>query len=119
MDYNIVKELNDIKRRMYGTQFEQDMIIIADAISFIQNAPTVDAIPKGVLDQVRWERDIAMDQLKDHEIPFGGIAPDVVQVVRCKNCKKKREEHGYLWCHRWNNEVSENGFCSDGEREEE
>lgn len=34
--YDIEKELNDIRHRMHGTQFEQDMIIIADAISYIQ-----------------------------------------------------------------------------------
>lgn len=53
----------------------------------IMDAPTVDAVPIGVLDQVRWERDVAMQQLEEHGIPFGGIAPDVVKVVRCKDCK--------------------------------
>ena len=37
-------------------------------------------------EQLRWERDIAMEQLQEHGIPFGGIADDVVKVVRCKNC---------------------------------
>lgn len=119
MDYNIVKELNDIKRRMYGTQFEQDMIIIADAISFIQNAPTVDAIPKGVLDQVRWERDIAMDQLKDHGIPFGGIAPDVVKVVRCKDCEKRPKNVEWGMCHVLGGQTHENDYCSFAVKREE
>ena len=53
----------------------------------IDQMPTVDAVSRGVHDQVRWERDIAMEQLEEHGIPFGGIAPDVVKVVRCKDCK--------------------------------
>lgn len=32
------------------------------------------------------ERDVAMEQLKERGIPFGGITPDVVKVTRCKNC---------------------------------
>ena len=45
---------------------------------------TVDAVSRGVHDQVRWERDIAIEQLEEHGIPFGGIAPDVVKVVHGK-----------------------------------
>lgn len=53
---------------------------------WIKNAPTVDAVPLGVWEQTAWERDIAIGQLEEHGIPFGGIAPDVVEVVRCKDC---------------------------------
>ena len=46
-----------------------------------------------LLEQVMWERDIALDQLEEYGIPFGGIATDVVKVVRCEDCK-----HGtYMW----------------------
>lgn len=45
------------------------------------------AVPMAVHNQIRWERDQAMQQLKDHGIPFGGVAPDVVEVVRCKDCR--------------------------------
>ena len=44
------------------------------------------AVPMAVHNQIRWERDQAMQQLKDHGIPFGGVAPDVVEVVRCRDC---------------------------------
>lgn len=44
---------------------------------------------------------------------------DVVQVVRCRDCKKKRKEHGYLWCYKWDAQVDENAFCSEGKRKVE
>lgn len=34
--YDIEKELNNIKSRMHGTHFEQDMVIISDAVEFIK-----------------------------------------------------------------------------------
>ena len=46
------------------------------------DAPAADVVSRSVFEQVKWERDIAMEQLKDHKIPFGCIAPDVVEVVR-------------------------------------
>ena len=55
-------------------------------VALIEAAPAVDAVSRSVFEQVKWERDCAMQQLKDHGIPFGGIAPDVVKVVRCGEC---------------------------------
>lgn len=45
-----------------------------------------DSVSRGVYDQVVWERNVAMQQLNEHGIPFGGIAPDVKKIVRCKDC---------------------------------
>lgn len=42
-------------------------------------------VSRGVYEQVVWERNVAMQQLDEHGIPFGGIAPDVKKIVRCKN----------------------------------
>ena len=36
----------------------------------IQMAPTAQVVSRGVFEQVRWERDIAMKQLEDYNIPF-------------------------------------------------
>lgn len=38
-------------------------------------------------EQIMWERDMAIKQLEEHGIPFGGKADNVVKVVRCKDCK--------------------------------
>ena len=89
---------------------------------------TVDAVSGGVHDQVRWERDIAMEQLKEHGIPFGGIAPDVVKVVRCKDCKHSYNGIANIMCGRCGQNINgirlggvsvkEEHFCSYGERKD-
>ena len=100
----------------------------------IDEAPTVDAVPRGVLDQVRWERDVAMKQLEEHGIPFCGIAPDVTKVVRCKNCENRGVaaycpmcfeefvEHDYDGYHDseylLHDHTTDDGFCDRGERGE-
>ena len=93
------------------------------AMQYIDNFPTVDAVSRGVHDQVRWERDTAIGQLEEHGIPFGGIAPDVVKVVRCKDCK---HWGGVVYggrCKHWSTTMqgttfytSNDDFCSYGER---
>ena len=87
-------------------------------------APAADVVSRVVLEQIRWERDVAMKQLEDHGIPFGGIAPDVVKVVRCKDCKYGEKDiettdewylclnHGCDWNYG-------NHFCSYGERKDD
>ena len=45
----------------------------------IENAPAADVVSLPVVRQIQWERDIAMQQLEEHGIPFCGKA-DVVPV---------------------------------------
>lgn len=86
---------------------------------------TVDVVSVGVLDQVRWERDVAISQLEDHGIPFGGVAPDVVKVVRCRDCKYWFKNNGHnrkgcpsfdanIWLEDWMDDAEM--YCSLGER---
>lgn len=99
---------------------------IDDTIELIENTPTVEAVPcdihNDVCDQIMWERDVAMSQLEEYGIPFGGIAPDVVKVVRCKNCTNwarnvgvSDSPNGICFCH----DICTNGedYCSYGEGE--
>lgn len=65
-----------------------------------ENAPEAEAVTLGAYKQLKWERDMAMSQLEEHGIPFGGKAD--VQAVRhgkwiwdsgygyweCTNCNK-------------------------------
>ena len=67
-----------------------------------------DVVPCSVYEQVKWERDVAMEQLEDAGIPFGGKA-DVAVVVHakwienrnvvvgryftCSNCGKDENHH--------------------------
>ena len=112
---NLEKRRNDVEK--YCKSF-----VHRDSL---KNAPTVDAVPREAYEQVKWERDQAMEQLAEHRIPFGGIAPDVVEVVRCKGCKHYDNSEGIQWCHLnskfypggtdWHS-FPEDGFCSYGER---
>lgn len=49
----------------------------------VDKMPSVDAICRGVYDQVRWERDIAIGQLDSYGISLGEKA-DVTKVVHAK-----------------------------------
>ena len=78
-----------------------------------------EAVSRGVYDQVRWERDIAIKQLEEHGISFGCTAPDVVKVVRCKDCKNFTPKGmTYTWCDWWGVDPDEEDFCSHGERKD-
>ena len=44
---------------------------VEDIIQRIKNAPAVDAVSKGLYDQIKWERDIALGQLEELGISFG------------------------------------------------
>lgn len=37
----------------------------------IEDAPAVDVVSRDLFEQIKWERDIAMEQLAEHGIPFG------------------------------------------------
>lgn len=58
-----------------------DQILIDSVKDLIDTQPVVDVVPVAVLEQVKWERDMAMQQLEEYGIPFGGIVPDVVKIV--------------------------------------
>ena len=92
----------------------------------LNDAPTIDAVSKGVVEQFRWERDVAMAQLEEYGIPFGtNKDEDVVRVVRCKDCRWYDNKYGDV-CHnpRYGDGhanysppyVDENYWCKDGER---
>lgn len=69
---------------------ENEYVYDANAfLESIDDAPTVEAIPKGVYEQVKWERDMAVQQLNDYGVQLGEKA-DCVRVVRCKDCYFKR-----------------------------
>lgn len=92
---------------------------------------SADVVSRGVFEQVKWERDMAMQQLEEHGIPFGGEADDVVNVVRCKDCKHAQNMPlglCYLHTEPYDNARGYKGdavcvepydFCSCGERKEQ
>ena len=44
---------------------------VEDAIQRIKNAPAVDAVSRGLFEQYKWERDVAISQLEELGICFG------------------------------------------------
>ena len=96
---------------------------VCGAAQLIMEAPAVDAVYRGVFEQVLLERNTAFEQLEEHGIPFGGVAPDVVKVVRCKDCKHFYDTHinPAHSCKRggtqvWDVSFTPDDFCSYGER---
>lgn len=53
MNYDIIKELNDIKTRMYGTHLEQDRIVIEDAINLIEESKKAIEIVQKIPDTIK------------------------------------------------------------------
>ncbi len=50
------------------------------------DVPTAaDVVSKGLYEQIKWERDLAIEQLQEYGVSLGEKA-DVVKVVRCKDC---------------------------------
>jgi hypothetical protein len=44
---------------------------VRDAIQRIENAPAVDAVSRGLFEQYKWERDVAIEQLNELGLGFG------------------------------------------------
>jgi hypothetical protein len=75
----------------------------------VDDFPAID-----VCAQIVWERDTAIKQLEEHGIPFCGVAPDVVKVVRCKECMDADYVDGTLYCFRWSRNADDDGYCHEG-----
>ena len=92
------------------------------AVDVINRIPTADVVSFAVLEQVMWERDMALETLKEHGIGFCEKS-DMVEVVRCKDCiyahmTISKEEVKY--CDMFDSDdgvyFDKNHFCSYGER---
>lgn len=58
----------------YAGFMEMEQYTDDDAVDAINSLPSEDAVNKGVFDQIKWERDVALRTLKDHDIGFGEAA---------------------------------------------
>jgi hypothetical protein len=77
---------------------------IRDVIQRIKNAPAVDAVSRGLFEQYKWERDVAISQLEDLGISFG-------QKFGCEHCRFKRMSGKNLWCDIFDKIMPEDGYC--------
>lgn len=55
-------------------------------IGLLEKAPTANVVSREVFEQVKWERNMALQTLQEHGIGLGEKT-DVVKVVRCKECQ--------------------------------
>lgn len=118
----------DALKRAIRAEFWKKEPKVQLALDFIDiiigEQPVVDAVSRGLHDLVRWERDVAIKQLEEHGIPFGGKAPDVVKVCRCKDCEHRyyNEDLESYCCEAWGDGydtfVRDVDFCSHGERKD-
>lgn len=96
--------------------------------SDIDNAPTIDAVSIGTLEQFKWERDVAIKQLNEIGKGLGSKMDDVTTVVRCKDCEHykhsavadrkmcfRKDVDGVQVCY----DFQPDDFCSWGEQEDE
>lgn len=91
------------------------------AIRRVKEAPAVDAVSLGVFEQVKWERDMAVSQLEELGLGLGQKKPDMVEVVRCKDCihwidgvcGNFSHEDGITYF------TPSHGYCYDAEREDD
>jgi hypothetical protein len=96
-----------------------ELFYAGTVLEYIKDVPTVDAIPKGAYEQVKWERDMAVQQLNDYGVQLGGKA-DLQAVVRCNDCN--HYSRGVCWNENITSncdcdlEKEPNGFCDWGER---
>jgi hypothetical protein len=91
-------------------------------LAAIDSIPAVDAVERGVFEQVAWERDIAIKQLADIGKSLGEKMDDVAKVVRCRECKYYDmidRDDVVKACLYWKSFMSKDGYCSIGERRED
>lgn len=77
------------------------------------------AVSRELYEAIKGEREAAIAQLAEHGICFGAKAPDVVKVVRCKDCRfgiKSCFGGGWRYCRNNQHHHKEDHFCSYGER---
>lgn len=88
------------------------------ACTLVDAAQTADVIDRktheAVCKQIMWERDVAIEQLKEIGKSFGEKMDDVAKVVRCKDCTEFMAESSI--CSDTGYEVGDDDFCSYGER---
>lgn len=83
----------------------------------------MDVVSAGAYEQVAWERDLAVQQLKDYGVGLGQVK-DLAEVTRCKDCKYgdwDSKPDDAMVCLRTNDGFwrTGNDFCSRGVPKEE
>lgn len=83
----------------------------------------MDVVSAGAYEEIAWERDLAVQQLKDYGVGLGQVK-DLAEVTRCKDCKYgdwDSKPDDAMVCLRTNDGFwrTGNDFCSRGVPKEE
>lgn len=118
MDFPIRKDHYD---KEHGN--EHYIFGVEAVLEYAKNLPSMDAVPAGAYEQVAWERDLAVQQLKDYGIGLGQVK-DLAEVTRCKDRKYgdwDSKPDDAMVCLRTNDGFwrTGNDFCSRGVPKEE
>lgn len=89
----IKKQLDNGYVDVGGVHEENEIQIIQEAISALLR-----------INQIRWERDVAISQLEDLGISLG-------QRFGCEHCRFKRMSGKNLWCDIFDKIMPEDGYC--------
>lgn len=93
---------------------------IETVMEYVGNLKPVPVVSRALLDQIRWERDVAIEQLNKIGKELGEKMDDVAPVVRCKDCKFLMFSDCYGECRRGHfGIVSPNDYCSGGVRKDD
>ena len=65
----LIEELK--KSRKYHAQNGRELELLCRCENIVNEQPTVEAVPKSYADQIRWERDVAIEQLAEIGVGFG------------------------------------------------
>ena len=86
-----------------------------DAMHILDSIPAADVVPKGAYDQVAWERDIAIQQLReDYGVGLGEKkAADVVEVVHGRWIYTRIDANCSHCGFEWFASCQECGVCPD------
>lgn len=73
MDDSLIKRQDAIKEvSEWATDIlHPQNLIKEDTIHILESLPSADAVSKGVFDQIKWERDVALQTLEEHGIGLG------------------------------------------------
>ena len=78
-----------------------------------KDTPTADVVSMGVHQQVRWERDVAIEQLAEYGVGFGEKKKELVEVIRCGGCRYYNRRWG---CRKLEINVSADNYCFMAEK---
>ena len=92
--------------------------LIENGVVIPEEQPTQETVSRELYEQIKWERDTALNQLERIGVSLGEKTDDVVKVVRCEQCSfanKMVEFEDFYACLSHEIWVSKNDFCSYGE----